>query len=443
MALGGGSFTGQNKVLPGAYINFVSTAASAVMGQRGTAALALELDWGPEGALFTLESGTADSLAPSLLGYQLSDPAVLAVHEAVKRAEKLLLYRVNGGGVKASSTVGGLEAEALYSGTRGNSLKVAVLEGEEGMVEVVTYLDGQAVDSQTVSAAGGGGALTANGFVAFSGGESLTPTAATPLTGGTNGTGASQGYTDWLAALETASFQTLGYPGDDESVKEQVCRFVDRMRQEEGKKITGVVYNYPQADSMGILSVKNGVVLSDGTTVPGQTAVAWVAGATAAAQVNESLTNDTYDGAVDVDVRYTKSQYEAAVEGGEFVFYADGSAARVLCDINTLTTFGGGVSRDWTSNQVVRVMDGWANDVAAAFSQSYLGRQINSATGRALFKADLIALAAQYEALDAIGEFSADDITVEQGSDKGDVVVTCLLQPNDSMEKLYMTVTVQ
>ena len=35
------------------------------------------------------------------------------MHEAVKRAEKLLLYRVNGGGVKASCTVGGLEAEAL------------------------------------------------------------------------------------------------------------------------------------------------------------------------------------------------------------------------------------------------------------------------------------------------------------------------------------------
>ncbi|MFR7450132.1 MAG: hypothetical protein ACLUT5_12655 [Butyricicoccus sp.] len=39
MALGGGMYTVQNKVLPGAYINFVSAArASAALGDRGAAA---------------------------------------------------------------------------------------------------------------------------------------------------------------------------------------------------------------------------------------------------------------------------------------------------------------------------------------------------------------------------------------------------------------------
>ena len=46
MALGGGMYTVQNKVLPGAYINFVSAArASATLGDRGTAAFPLSLDW--------------------------------------------------------------------------------------------------------------------------------------------------------------------------------------------------------------------------------------------------------------------------------------------------------------------------------------------------------------------------------------------------------------
>ena len=51
--LGGGSFTVQNKILPGAYINFVSPASSvAVLSDRGTAAIPLEFGWGPEKEAF-------------------------------------------------------------------------------------------------------------------------------------------------------------------------------------------------------------------------------------------------------------------------------------------------------------------------------------------------------------------------------------------------------
>lgn len=57
MALGGGTFVTQNKVLPGTYINFVSAArASATLSDRGIAALALELDWGVDDAVFTVTS---------------------------------------------------------------------------------------------------------------------------------------------------------------------------------------------------------------------------------------------------------------------------------------------------------------------------------------------------------------------------------------------------
>ena len=53
MALGGGSFITQNKVLPGAYINFVSVAsASATLSDRGVVTMPLELDWGVEGQIF-------------------------------------------------------------------------------------------------------------------------------------------------------------------------------------------------------------------------------------------------------------------------------------------------------------------------------------------------------------------------------------------------------
>ena len=49
MALGGGTFTVQNKQLPGAYINFVSaSSANAALSERGIVTMPLKLDWGRE-----------------------------------------------------------------------------------------------------------------------------------------------------------------------------------------------------------------------------------------------------------------------------------------------------------------------------------------------------------------------------------------------------------
>ena len=431
----------QNKILPGSYINFVGYANAATLGARGTAALPLELDWGPEGQIYTLEAGEFNQTALEVFGYDPTAAELLLIREALKRCSTLLVYRVNGGGAKAGATVGGMTVTARWGGTRGNDIKVALLANGSSDVDVVTYLDGAETDRQTVAKSGGAEDLKANDFVSFGTAETLTAAAATALTGGTNGTVNAAAYTAWLTALEVESFNAVGYPGTDESVKALVDAFVKRLRDEDGRKVVGVLYQHA-GDDIGLISVKNGVVLTDGTVLTGDKAVAWVTGATAGAEVNESLTNTAYDGAVDVDVKYTRGQYEQAMQAGEFVFYPDGGKARVLSDLNSRTSFGGGISEDWTSNRVVRVMDGWANDVARTFSQSYLGTQTNSETGRALFKADLVALGKEYEGIDAISGFAPDDVTVLQGDGKRDVSVACALTPNDSMEKLYMTVAV-
>ena len=44
--------------------------------------------------------------------------------------------------------------------------------------------------------------------------------------------------------------------------------------------------------------------------------------------------------------------------------------------------------------------------------------------------------------LEAIENFTAEDITVQQGVEKQDVVVYESVQPTDAMEKLYMRVEV-
>lgn len=441
--IGGGTFTVQNKILPGAYINFVSAGRAAQLGSRGVVALPLELNWGPENKVFAVSAEDFNRTAIDIFGYDPTDPSLLLVREALKRAKTLLAYRVNSGGQKASATVGGMTVTAKWGGTRGNDLKVAILTNADDAtkVDVVTYLGTMEVDRQTVPADSGSANLKDNNFVTFGEAETLTPTSATALTGGSNGTVDGTAYSNFLNAIEVEAFNVIGYPGTDETIKALIAAFVKRLRYDNGVKIVGVLYQY-DGDDIGLINVKNGVILADGTTITGDKAVAWVAGASAGAEVNESLTNVAYDGAVDVDIKYTKSQYEAAIQNGEFAFYADNGKARVLTDINSLVTFGDGVSEDWTSNRVVRVMDGWANDVARIFGERYIGTVTNSDTGRELFKADLVSLAMQYQAIDAISNFESADIVIQQGNGKRDVVVNCALQPNDSMEKLYMTITV-
>ncbi|WP_213951510.1 phage tail sheath family protein [Tepidanaerobacter syntrophicus] len=441
--IGGGTFTVQNKILPGAYINFVSAGRAAQLGSRGVVALPLELNWGPENKVFAVTAEDFNRTAIDIFGYDPTDASLLLVREALKRAKTLLAYRVNSGGQKASATVGGMAVTAKWGGTRGNDLKVAILTNADDAtkVDVVTYLGTMEVDRQTVPADSGSANLKDNNFVTFGEAQTLTPTSATALTGGSNGTVDGTAYSNFLNAIEVEAFNVIGYPGTDETIKALIAAFVKRLRYDNGVKIVGVLYQY-DGDDIGLINVKNGVILADGTTITGDKAVAWVAGASAGAEVNESLTNVAYDGAVDVDIKYTKSQYEAAIQNGEFAFYADNGKARVLTDINSLVTFGDGVSEDWTSNRVVRVMDGWANDVARIFGERYIGTVTNSDTGRELFKADLVSLAMQYQAIDAISNFESADIVIQQGNGKRDVVVNCALQPNDSMEKLYMTVTV-
>ena len=72
MALGGGTFITQNKVLPGAYINFVSLAtASATLSDRGIATIALEMDWGAEDTVLEVTNGDFQKIQSKNLWLQL------------------------------------------------------------------------------------------------------------------------------------------------------------------------------------------------------------------------------------------------------------------------------------------------------------------------------------------------------------------------------------
>ncbi|SDX83016.1 phage tail sheath family protein [Tepidimicrobium xylanilyticum] len=432
MALGGGTFTTMNKVLPGAYINFVSIArALGTMGERGIVAMPLEMDWGPEDEVITIDAGEFQKEALNILGYSFADEKMKPLREVFKGASMVKLYRINTGGKKATATVGELTITSKYPGTRGNDIKVVVQANidDESSFDVITYLGSTQVDIQTV---GNIGELKPNNFVEFSGTGALEVTAGVPLTGGENGAATGESYSTFLDKIEAEDFTTLLYAGEDEVTKSLFDSFTKRMRDDEGVKITTVLFDYAKADFEGVISVKNNKEL-----------VYWVAGQTAGAAVNESLTNKVYDGEYEVKTKFKKREFEQFIQNGEFAFYQDGNDVRVLKDINTFTSFSPEKNQDFSSNRVIRVLDQIANDTARIFNDFYLGKVTNDDIGRQLFKNELVNYHEQLLNIRAIENFNEEDIIVLPGAQKQDVIVNEVVQPTDAMEKLYMSVQVR
>ena len=429
MALGGGTFLVQNKVLPGAYINFVSRPrAVGGLGERGVVCVGMELDWGASG-MMTVEAGDFRTDSRKLFGYDYLSEEMKNMRELFLHAKKALIYRLNGG-EKATATLGGLTVAAKHAGKRGNDICVAIVENvdEDGYYDVETYLDTELVDAQTVAKIE---ELEDNDYVTFSGEGDLTAAAGTYLTGGTTTAVTGSGYTDFLAAAEAEDFNVLAYNGSDETTKKLFVNFTKRMREEEGVKFVTVLHDHVEADHEGVISVGTAAEL-----------VYWTAGATAGAEVNESLTNTVYDGEYEVDAKRKKSEYIKGIQAGQFLFYEEDGQLRVLRDINSFTSFAAAKNSDFSSNRVVRVLDSIANDVANLFSKFYLGKQSNNANGRNLLKAEILAYHEELMKIEAIENFTADDIMVEKGTEKQDVVVYESVQPVDAMEKLYMKVEV-
>ncbi|MFS1514558.1 phage tail sheath family protein [Chengkuizengella sp. SCS-71B] len=437
--MAGGTFTTQNKTRPGVYINFVdggSTLGSA--GNRGVVTVALSLSWGESQKILPIYAGEN---VFDKLGYDITDEKLLLVKEALKRAQTLLLYRLNEG-TKATVTVGSLTATAKYGGERGNDLTLVIQTNidDSAKFDVMTLLDGGEVDTQTVANIE---ELQNNVWVDFIGSGALTITAGATLTGGEDGSVTNGNYSDYLNAVEVQDFNTIALASKDATLKSVFAAFIRRLR-DEGRKTQLVVENYPIADHEGVISVKNGVILAEGTVLDSSESTVWVAAATAGAQINQSLTYEAYDDAIDVDTRYTNAQIEEALKSGEFVFVPSQSRAVVEQDINTFTSYTPEKGKKFSKNRVIRVLDGIANDFKRIFELYYIGKVDNNDDGRGLFKKECIKYLDSLQNINAIQNFNAQqDIEVEQGSDGDSVYVDASVQPVDSIEKIYMKVKVR
>lgn len=434
MAFGGGVWTTQDKVLPGAYINFISTgSADARLSERGYASMPLELDWGPDGEIFEVTAEDFQNRSLSIFGYDYTHEKLKGLRDLFAYAKVLYAYRLNSG-EKATCKF----ATAKCSGVRGNDLRVIIANSvdETGKFDVSGYLGTSKLSTQTVATAA---ELKDDEFFTWKKDATLEETAGTSLTGGTNGEITGDSYQTYLDKAESYSFNVMGIVTGDEKMKDLCGNYVKRMRDEIGVKFQLVMHNAP-ADFEGVINVKNATTDADW---PEESAVYWATGASAGCAVNASNTNKKYDGEFTIACDYTQAQLVKAIRSGEFTFHRVGSEIRVLQDINSYVTFIDEKNELFADNQTIRVIDQIANDMAVTFNTRYLGTVANDAAGRISLWNDVCKLHQALEAIGAIEDFDPETVTVEQGNTKKSVVCTVRnLNIVNAMTQLYMSVIV-
>lgn len=480
MAFAGGVWQTQNKKLPGTYINFDSVAKSTVtLSDRGIVAVPMVLDWGKDGDIFAVTQEDFEKNSLAVFGYSYEAEELRPLRELFKNAIKLIVYKLNNDGVKATSEL----ATAKHAGVRGNELKYVIVNNvdETSKFDVSLYMGASLVFEQKAVATPAD--LEANEFVVWNAKATLTATVGTSLAGGTNGSEViGTQYQKALEKFETQKFHILCCPTQDKTIEDLFVAYTRRLNDNMGKYFQTVMYRN-EADYEHVISVENNVkFLKDGevsvVTVEGDLAdvevgafvkleggkyveaaegdagalevvadashnlVYWVAGAEAGCAVNKTVLNKTYDGEYEVDVDYSQSELEAAIDAGKFMFHRVEDEVKVLMDINTFTSFSVEKNKDYSQNQNIRINDQIGNDVTSIFNGRYIGKIGNDQNGRIALWSDIVTLLRQLETLGAVQNVDPDaDLIIKQGTDLDAVLAMLSYQPVNAMAKLYMTVT--
>lgn len=438
----GGTWQSQNKVRPGAYINFVGTPkALSSVGERGIIAVPMSLGWGGQ-VIDITPNDLITGVSLEKAGVLFTDDEALNLRLALQSCSRAIIYRLNAETAqKATKSVPGLTVTAVHGGTFGNKIKFTV-KADAGQITVKTYANGMLKDTQRVADVS---ALEANAFVEFEAatGDIGSIDIQTALEGGTDGSEVTD-ISAALAAFENYQFNILAITQTESTTKDQAVQWVEAMRNDKGIKVQVVLSEY-NADSNAVISTWQGYRLEDGTDISKAQAVLAVASLEAGAKINQSMTGAVIPGAIAVnDAPTTHDDIVDALNAGKFILSRRKDGAIVIeKDQNTLHTFTPTKGYVFSKNRPMRVMDQIGNDVPLMFHTSYLGKVDNDDDGRGIFKNDLVAYFKTLESMKAIKNFRADDVQVLQGNDSDSVLVELWVQPVDSMEKLYMKINVE
>ena len=421
-------WTVQNKRIPKAYINFESREDVIIPLEDNTiAAVMVSGAWGEIGA-FTQVDGTTDFR--KTFGKPIDE--LIEIREALKGTGKVLAYNgVNDTGAKATKTEDEVVVTAKYKGTAGNHIHVLFKKQVDIGMEVQTVFFGKKVDKQVVPQL-----PFENNYVSITG-TLPTEDKTVLLEGGTDGQTTNAEVENFLNGLDTQDFRVLALGTDQASTKALVVAKIKRWR-DEGRSVGAVVNEYTEADNEAVVSVGNGVTLSDGTKLSAKQCVYFVAGQYAGARL-DSNTYKAYTGAIDCE-RKNEDETKKLINKGHLIFAYKNEKVVVLTDISTFTSYTAEKSRIFGKNKLIRTMDNINSNVQYIFENYFIGKVPNNINGHELFKQRIISNVLDPLVAKNAVEYKADDIEIKQGITKESVVVNLPLVLTDAMEILYMTV---
>lgn len=445
MALGGGTFLTQNKVLPGSYINVISAnKASAELSDRGIVALPINMGLWENGTVKTITKSDFQKNSIKLFGYPYTADELKPLRELFLHTQKAHLYKMNVEDTKASWQHG----TSKLNGKAGNNLKLNILNtqievanGEPiAAYSIETYLNETLVHEAVFNPNDINSWVDNDYWTLNKNNIQTLPIGWQFFNGGINGEITDSEYQVFLDVIEKYTFNTVGCPSTNDTIKQLFTVWTKRMRDEVGAKFQTVIHKYSDADYEGIISVENDIISNDTSEIANL--IYWVTGAEAGCNVNKSLTNSKYDGEYVINTNHTQTELEDALLNGKFIFHNVDDDVRVLEDINTFITYTDEKSKDFSSNQTMRVIDQSANDIAILFSKKYLGNIPNDPSGRISLWNDILKLNKELEKLRAIEKFNPDSLIVEKGETKKSVIVSNPIEPVNAMAQLYMTIII-
>lgn len=457
MAYGGGTWTVQNKILPGSYINFISVGTANIFNERGAgAAISSNLKY-IKALEMELTKEEFYNNCKKYFNVKATDYSLWWIREFFTKGKSLIIVPITENtGYKRFALYNGNTVIAKLSGYYSYSPDIEILVkaniDDESKFDFIVKVDNEII-TELIGISELNSKLN-NDCIEFTKKTELSADSKFTANNEKDSSGGAVSYdidiTDALSRLEKYAYNTLFFTDNitDTNAK-YLINWVKTMRDDYGKKFQAVISRSDELSPNyeGIISVaENSFDIEDNAgTIREDYAnmIPWVAGATAGAEVNESLSNMIYDGEFILIAEYSQLELEKFIQKGVFAFHKCGDDYRVLKDINSLVDYTNEKNELFSSNQTIRVIDQIAIDIAEIFNTRYIGKVSNDQSGRVSLWNDIVTHHKKLETLRAIENFDSEDVTVEKGETKTSVVVTDKITPVNAMEQLYMTVIIE
>lgn len=317
--------------------------------RRGTLGVVIDAGFGEAGGITRFSSAREVGACPLI-----SEECSLRLGDALASAKTVLCLRPSGG-VAASCDFG----RARYEGESGNRITLGVYEDTDGYF-VVTYIDGDAVSSQTVSDAS---EMSDNEYVVFDRSAELYFTAGLPMTGGEDSDGVTDGteMSALLSAFDDYSPDVILVTETDGDLKSAAAEYV-LGRRDAGDIILLLAPDF-EGDEEYCFSFSGKC---------GANAIYFIAGLLAASPFYGSISSAMYTGMCEA-YPVTIDEAEAIADEGTLalVEYGNEGVYRVLRD----------VCSDGADGCAVRIKDEIKRRVTEIFEDGFSGRAAAAGTG--------------------------------------------------------------